>query len=185
MDALTTFEILSLAGAIIGVYTKLTQEIGKLKGRVVALEKTETEVKAMLVGAAGLGAGDQDSARKEGHRMKWFTYEEFDSPDVPGSGHQMRDEFLDKLDLARGIAGVPFRINSGMRSYEVNQKCGGTPNSSHLIGWAADISATSSNRRFLIVQALMEVGFNRIGIGDTFVHVDCDPDKVGNVIWLY
>ena len=48
MDALTTFEILSLAGAIIGVYTKLTQEIGKLKGRVVALEKTETEVKAML-----------------------------------------------------------------------------------------------------------------------------------------
>ena len=49
MDALTTFEILSLAGAIIGVYTKLTQEIGKLKGRVVALEKTETEVKAMPV----------------------------------------------------------------------------------------------------------------------------------------
>ena len=48
MDALTTFEILSFAGAIIGVYTKLTQEIGKLKGRVVALEKTETEVKAML-----------------------------------------------------------------------------------------------------------------------------------------
>jgi len=48
MDALTTFEILSLAGAIIGVYTKLTGELGKLKGRVVALEKTETEVKAML-----------------------------------------------------------------------------------------------------------------------------------------
>ena len=48
MDALTTFEILSLAGAIIGVYTKLTGELGKIKGRVVALEKTETEVKAML-----------------------------------------------------------------------------------------------------------------------------------------
>jgi len=48
MDALTTFEILILAGAIIGVYTKLTGELGKLKGRVVALEKTETEVKAML-----------------------------------------------------------------------------------------------------------------------------------------
>lgn len=45
---MTTFEVLSLAGAIIGVYVKLTQEIGKLKGRVVALEKTETEVKAML-----------------------------------------------------------------------------------------------------------------------------------------
>ena len=48
MDSLTAFEVLSLTGAIIGVYVKLTQEIGKLKGRVVALEKTETEVKAML-----------------------------------------------------------------------------------------------------------------------------------------
>jgi len=117
--------------------------------------------------------------------LKYFTYEEFDSPDVPGSGHQMRDEFLERLDMAREISGVPFRINSGMRSYDHNIKVGGTPNSSHLIGWAADISATSSNRRFLIVQALMEVGFNRIGIGDTFVHVDCDPDKVENCIWLY
>ena len=117
--------------------------------------------------------------------MKYFTYDEFDSPDVPGSGHQMRDEFLDKLDRAREIAQVPFRINSGMRSYEQNQKVSGTPNSSHLIGWAADISATTSNRRFLIVRALMEVGFTRIGIGDTFVRVDCDPDKVENCIWLY
>ncbi len=117
--------------------------------------------------------------------MKYFTYDEFDSPDVPGSGHQMRDEFLDKLDRAREISGVPYRINSGMRSYDWNQKVGGTPNSSHLIGWAADISATTSNRRFVIVRALMEVGFTRIGIGDTFVHVDCDPDKVENVIWLY
>ena len=56
MDALTTFEILSLAGAIIGVYTKLTGEIGKLKGRVVALEKTETEVKAMLYVVRNFGA---------------------------------------------------------------------------------------------------------------------------------
>ena len=117
--------------------------------------------------------------------MKYFTYDEFDSPDVPGSGHQMRDEFLQKLDRAREISGVPFRINSGMRSYDWNQKVGGTPNSSHLIGLAADISATTSNRRFVIVRALMEVGFTRIGIGDTFVHVDCDPDKVENCIWLY
>jgi len=48
MDTLTTFELVTLAGSIIGVYVKLTQELGKLKGRVIALEKTETEVKAML-----------------------------------------------------------------------------------------------------------------------------------------
>ena len=117
--------------------------------------------------------------------MKYFTYDEFDSPDVPGSGHQMRDEFLDKLDRAREISGVPFRINSGMRSYDWNRRVGGSENSSHLTGWAADISATTSNRRFLIVRALMEVGFTRIGIGDTFVHVDCEPDKIENCTWLY
>lgn len=48
MDTLTTFELLTLGAAIIGVYVKLTQEVGKLKSRVIALEKTETEVKALL-----------------------------------------------------------------------------------------------------------------------------------------
>jgi hypothetical protein len=48
MDTLTTFELLTLGASIIGVYVKLTQEVGKLKARVIALEKTETEVKALL-----------------------------------------------------------------------------------------------------------------------------------------
>jgi hypothetical protein len=30
------------------VYVKLTQEVHKLKSRIIALEKTETEVKGML-----------------------------------------------------------------------------------------------------------------------------------------
>ena len=48
MDTLTTFELITLAASIIGVYVKLTGEVGKLKSRVIALEKTETEVKTML-----------------------------------------------------------------------------------------------------------------------------------------
>jgi len=48
MDNLTTFELITLAASIIGVYVKLTQEVGKLKSRVVALEKTEGEVKKLL-----------------------------------------------------------------------------------------------------------------------------------------
>ena len=48
MDNLSTFELLTLGASIIGVYVKLTQEVGKLKSRVVALEKTEGEVKALL-----------------------------------------------------------------------------------------------------------------------------------------
>jgi len=48
MDNLSTFELITLAASIIGVYVKLTQEVGKLKSRVVALEKTEGEVKKLL-----------------------------------------------------------------------------------------------------------------------------------------
>ena len=39
--------------------------------------------------------------------------------------------------------------------------------------------------RFLVLDALLAVGFNRIGIADTFIHVDSDLDKSQNVIWTY
>ena len=45
MDTLTLFEILTLAAGLIGVYVKLTQEMHKLKSRIISLEKTEGEVK--------------------------------------------------------------------------------------------------------------------------------------------
>ena len=48
MDTLTLFEIVTLAVGLIGVYMKLTQELHKLKARIISLEKTETEVKTML-----------------------------------------------------------------------------------------------------------------------------------------
>ncbi len=118
--------------------------------------------------------------------MRYFTYDEFDSPDAPGSGHEMHQEFLDMLDDARDIAQVPFVINSGFRTEEHNRSIpGASPDSSHLVGWAADIRATTSNRRWLVIEALIQVGFTRIGVADTFVHVDCDPSKSENCMWLY
>mgnify|MGYP003115194865 CR=1 FL=1 len=117
--------------------------------------------------------------------MRYFTLDEFDSPDLPGSGAFMQQEFLDRLDESRHIAQVPFRINSGFRTSEHNMRVGGTETSSHLTGWAADISATTSNRRWVIIHALLQVGFTRIGVADTFVHVDSDPGKAQNVMWLY
>ena len=48
MDTLTLFEIVTLAAGLIGVYVKLTQEMHKLKSRIISLEKTEGEVKQML-----------------------------------------------------------------------------------------------------------------------------------------
>ena len=93
MDNLSTFELLTLA-SIIGVYVKLTQEVHKLKSRVVALEKTEGEVKAHAQRAPHGRAGDQATPRREGHPMRYFTLDEFDSPDLPGSGRLCIRSFL-------------------------------------------------------------------------------------------
>ena len=97
----------------------------------------------------------------------------------------MNEEFLQRLDEAREYAGIPFIINSAWRSEEDNKRVGGKPNSSHLKGLAVDIKATSSRQRGLILDALRSVGFSRIGIAKTFIHVDMDFDKDQDVTWLY
>lgn len=97
----------------------------------------------------------------------------------------MNADFLNKLDEAREIANIPFIINSAYRSPEHNAKIGGKPNSSHIKGLAVDISVTNSRQRFIVLNALLEVGFTRIGIADTFLHVDLDNGKSKDVIWTY
>ena len=121
-------------------------------------------------------------------QIKHFTLREFDSPDAPGSGSAMQSDFLVKLDKARELCGLPFKINSGFRTPAHNKAVGGEPNSAHTKGWAADIDVPNSGGsrlRFLIVRALIQAGFNRVGIANGFIHVDCDPTKDKDVIWLY
>ena len=96
----------------------------------------------------------------------------------------MNVDFLAKLDEAREYANIPFIINSAYRSPEHKESIK-SPTSSHIKGLAVDISANDSRQRFLILDALIAVGFNRIGIAGTFIHVDLDLDKSQNVIWTY
>ena len=116
--------------------------------------------------------------------MKYFNFHECDSPDKPGSGHNMEEEFLELLDCAREEAMTPFRITSGFRTKEHNDHVNGVSSSSHLKGCAADISCTSSSQRSIIVRALINVGFTRLGIAKSFIHVDNDSTKP-DAIWLY
>ena len=114
--------------------------------------------------------------------LKYFKLSEFD--DAPGTGKNMKKDFLKKLDKARAIADVPFKITSGYRSKETNKRVGGVSTSSHLKGLAADISCKDSSTRQKIVNGLIQAGFTRIGIADTFIHCDTDKDKQ-DAIWLY
>ena len=118
-------------------------------------------------------------------KMKYFNYEEFDSPDVQGSGQMMDDEILTLLEEAREIFDKPIIINSGFRTPKHNTHVGGVSTSSHLKGLAVDISCANSSDRFELLQILISVGFNRIGMGNTFIHVDIDTTKSPNVLWTY
>jgi zinc D-Ala-D-Ala carboxypeptidase len=96
----------------------------------------------------------------------------------------MDKSFLTRLDEAREYAGIPFIINSAYRSpsHSLSIK---NPSSSHIKGLAVDIQATTSRQRGLILDGLRAVGFDRIGIANTFIHVDMDSNKDPDVTWLY
>lgn len=122
--------------------------------------------------------------------LKWNEYaplysHEFDSPDEVGSHKHMKPSFMRKLKQARDFAGIPFIVNSGHRTKKHNKKVKGKADSSHLEGWAGDIACSSSRHRALILTAVIKAGFNRIGIGNGFIHVDNDPSKPKDVFWMY
>lgn len=114
--------------------------------------------------------------------MHYFRIEEFACKCC--KENKINPELLKRLDIARGLAGIPFRINSGYRCVKHNSSVGGSKNSSHIRGLAADISCTTDSQRWIIVKALIDAGFTRIGIAKTFIHVDIDNTK-GFACWLY
>lgn len=96
----------------------------------------------------------------------------------------MDEGLIQRLDLARSIAKTPFTITSAVRCEAHNTTLGGVDNSAHLSGNAVDIRCSDSHKRFLIIAALIQVGFNRIGVYNGFIHVDNDETKSARVVWI-
>ena len=119
-------------------------------------------------------------------KFKYFKYSEFDSPDEPGSGEKfMSDKFIMMLDLVRRDFGRPMKINSGYRTEAHNKNVGGVADSPHLSGVAADIKVNNGRERYDLIMSLLKHKLHRIGIGNTFIHVDIDETKDPDVIWVY
>jgi uncharacterized protein YcbK (DUF882 family) len=88
------------------------------------------------------------------------------------------------LDKARGFAGIPFKITSGVRDLYSNKQVNGIKDSSHLKGLAADILCENSTQRFFIEKGAYMAGFRRIGKGDNHVHLDIDPEKPQDISFI-
>ena len=112
--------------------------------------------------------------------MKNFKIEEFNCKCC--GGNKMKPDFLEKLDNARDIAGIPFGISSGYRCPRHNKEIGSTA-TNHPLGVAADIRCTDGSSRFKIISALIQAGFTRIGVAKSFIH--CDTNNLPSSIWFY
>lgn len=75
-------------------------------------------------------------------------------------------------------------VTSGLRSVEKNKEVGGSPTSSHLKALACDLRCTSSKEAFRIIETALRAGFRRIGVAKDHIHLDVDPSKVQDCIWL-
>lgn len=106
-------------------------------------------------------------------------YKYFTEKEVVG----LNERLVQMLDCARDFAGIPFVITSGLRSPAESVKAGGSETDAHVSGFAVDLRCRGSRERFLIIKALISVGFTRIGDEIDHIHADIDPEKDTKVIW--
>lgn len=102
----------------------------------------------------------------------------FDTPDP---------ELIRMLQTARDLYGKSMIISSGCRCIKRNRTVGGATNSAHITGKAADILTPTGIDRYLIIKALIQAGFERLGINfnKKFIHVDVDYSKPSPTIFSY
>jgi hypothetical protein len=117
--------------------------------------------------------------------IQYFRAEEFV---CPCCGKILLDtDLIMKLEDLRHMLGEPIVILSAYRCPKHNKEVGGVPNSAHTKGMAVDIKCVNSNYRYKVlnINFYNQIGFNRIGIGKDFIHLDVDKSKPQNVIWHY
>ena len=104
---------------------------------------------------------------------KNFKVKEFKSRTCPVVF--LSDEILTVVQSIRTHLDVPINVNSGYRSAEHNNSVGGSKNSAHLIGCAADISSNKVSA-LQIAKAAQKLYGKTIAIGlhtrENYVHID-------------
>lgn len=119
--------------------------------------------------------------------MRYFEPHEFEC----GCGRcdmgfeAMDQDLLVMLDDARARAGTPFVLTSAVRCPAHNAAEGGARNSAHLTGQAVDIAVGNNHARAVILRALVEAGFHRLGVARGFVHADTARHLPTPRTWLY
>lgn len=111
-----------------------------------------------------------------GNKWNYFTYDEFANT-KDGNANETNCKLIDLLDEVRPITGS-ITVTSGYRTPEYNASVGGSSNSNHILGHAADIKFDFNGWTVTSIKKLFSgFGFKNIGIyvrGNSFawIHVD-------------
>lgn len=120
---------------------------------------------------------------------KRFDSEKLDfSTCVPScSEFDLHSALLDKLRSMQALLASPLTFTSGFRpkSWELSKGRDGSSSHSKTPGLAVDISTLNSHWRYKVLAAAICVGFERIGVGKNFIHVDIDDSKAHPIVFHY
>ena len=114
---------------------------------------------------------------------KYFTEKEFNRCNPSCSLQDMDQDFMNTLDALREKAGIPLVLNSAYRTVAHEKSRGRSGTSAHTLRVACDIRCSSSNNRYKILTAAIALGFVRIGVYPTFIHLDRSKTHPQGVIW--
>ena len=123
-----------------------------------------------------------------------FTTGEFRCRCECGFGSHEKDidpTLIEKLNMLRRLYGKALVVVSGARCVEYNRSVGGVENSAHLPHSqtkqcrAVDIYVVDSADRYTLVDYALRIGFNRIGLAKTFLHLDVAWDLEKHIIFNY
>lgn len=128
--------------------------------------------------------------------IRYFKPSEFacDCGDCGSTGHEMRLDFVEKLDDLRHRLGFPLFVTSGYRCPTYNQRISTTGiDGPHTTGRAADIGLSGPRVHSLVQQCslggwMSGIGLNQKGDHSTrFVHLDdlAEPAHPRPRIWTY
>jgi len=114
-----------------------------------------------------------------------FTLEEFNSKcgrDIPNNVLPNILQLAKNLQVLRDAVGKSISITSGYRSPQHNKKIGGSKDSQHVKGMAADIKVLGMTPKevALVIEGLIEQGKMKqggIGIYPSWVHYDVRGTK--------
>lgn len=106
------------------------------------------------------------------------------------SKNDIDQDFWNRMVQLEKEAGIRLTWVSGARCPMCNDRVDGVKKSAHIASEShkckgSDVYCNDSRHRFLIVKHSVLLGFTRIGIAKTFIHLDIDPDLPQEVIWLY